>query len=123
MKNVKLFCQMAMYIKTIKRCNVEVGNTTGDDDGLPCCFIGNIFRSRIGNFEAVQAYHLSRSSEDASWTKLFGAQPHHELLFPSVRAEGNIVTGKAYYKECVEFLQNNKVLSVLRRMENQAKAA
>ncbi len=123
MKNVKLFCQMAMHIKTVKECNVEVGNIMGDDDGRSCCFIGNIFRSGIGNFNSIKAYHLSRNNSDAEWLTTFGVHPHHALLFPLIRTNDNKVTGEAYYKECIKFLKDNKVLSILRRMENQAKAA
>jgi len=123
MKNVKLFCQMAMHIKTVKRCNVTVSGIFSDDDNAPCCFLGNIFRIGIGDFETYQAYHLSRSNHDEEWLRTFGAQPQHSLLFPEDRINEAHVTGTAYYNECVKFLSVNKVLSVLRRMENQAKAA
>lgn len=125
MKNVKLFCEMAMLIRKRRRCNVTVSNIFGSNDNVPCCFIGNIFRSGLGGFIETQAYHLSRSNEDSEWTELFGIQPHHGLLFPTKRIKGtaDIVTGKTYYNECVKLLKQHKVLTVLRRMENQAKAA
>ncbi len=125
MKNVKLFCQMAIHIKTVKKCNVSVSGIYYADkaDEYPCCFIGSIHRKGIGNFSEDEAYHLSRSNLDEQWKKTFGVQPHHELLFPEARLEMEIVAGMAYYEECVKFLKRHKVLPVLRRMENQAKAA
>jgi len=125
MKNVKLFCEMAMLIRKKRRCDTTVSNIYGLDGKYPCCFIGNIFRSGLGGFTEDQAYRLSRSNFDEEWDTTFNMYPPHELLFPNKRIKGtvNCVTGLTYYKECVKILKEHKVLTVLRRMENQAKAA
>ncbi len=125
MKNVKLVCEMAMLIRKRKRCDTTVSGIYSDEAHYPCCFIGNIFRSGLGGFTEDQAYHLSRSNFDPEWDNFFDMKPPHELLFPNKRIKGtnDCVTGLTYYKECVKLLRNHKVLTVLRRMENQAKAA
>ncbi len=123
MKNVKLFCQIAMHIKTVKRCNVSngcipvTGSYSSYEPDAELCLIGNAFKAKLitNNGEARQLAGHSRSM----WMNVFGVMPQHSLLWPGIERP----SGTAYYKECVKFLQTNKVLSVLRRMENQAKAA
>lgn len=124
MKNVKIFCQMAMHIKTVKTCDVTRA-------GIPIsgreiaegevCLIGNAFRAGLITDNTL-ARDLAMGRRDI-WLPFFGVEPPHELLFPPRPNAVDEVSGETYYNECVKFLKKYRCLSVLRRMENQAKAA
>ncbi len=124
MKNVKLFCQMAMHIKTVKECNSSLSGLFSSHVGYPVCLIGEAKRAKLLP-KNERSFNLGLATcKEEPWAVLFNVIPPREVIFPE-RSSARVETfpGTVYYDVCVKFLRKHKCLQVLPRMENQAKAA
>ena len=124
MRNVNLFCKIAMNIRD-KTCYAGCSGITGYDsdhtDERPVCLIGHAWRS--GLLEGIDPWDAMDLAglRNNRWHTIFEATPEHYMIFPKLpQSEVLNFPGEVYYDECVKFLKQHKCLSHLRRMENAA---